>query len=102
MGFLDTFPTANLLTSAQTSLVEHKSAKTPLSEQGDVKEEGSVLWVRDRRLNVRLPLRGVCSVEPLRGLVKPRNLHDHDVAATHVILLTEQNRLAIGAGEAGT
>ena len=23
--------------------VEHKSAKTPLSEQGDVKEEGSVL-----------------------------------------------------------
>ena len=25
-------------------LVEHKSAKTPQSEQGDVKEEGSVLW----------------------------------------------------------
>ena len=24
--------------------VEHKSAKTPLSEQGGVKEEGSVLW----------------------------------------------------------
>ena len=24
--------------------VEHKSAKTPLSEQGNVKEEGSVLW----------------------------------------------------------
>ena len=23
---------------------EHKSAKAPLSEQGDVKEEGSVLW----------------------------------------------------------
>ena len=34
----------NLLTSAETPLVEHKSAKTPLSEQGDVKEEGSVLW----------------------------------------------------------
>ena len=27
-----------------TPQVEHKSAKTPLSEQGDVKEEGSVLW----------------------------------------------------------
>ena len=26
-----------------TLLVEHTSAKTPLSEQGDVKEEGSVL-----------------------------------------------------------
>ena len=26
-----------------TLLVEHASAKTPLSEQGDVKEEGSVL-----------------------------------------------------------
>ena len=26
-----------------TPRVEHKSAKTPLSEQGDVKEEGSVL-----------------------------------------------------------
>ena len=33
----------NLLTNAETSLVEHKSAKTPLGEQGDVKEEGSVL-----------------------------------------------------------
>ncbi|SUY69255.1 Uncharacterised protein [Collinsella aerofaciens] len=69
--------TSHLRTSPRTTLetpqVEHKSAKTPLSEQGDVKEEGSVLWVRDRRLNVRLPLRGVCSVEPLRGLVKPRN-----------------------------
>ena len=31
--------------------------------------------VRDRRLNVRLPLRGVCSVEPLRRLVKRRNLN---------------------------
>ena len=35
-----------LLTSTETSLVEHKSAKTPLSEQGDVKEEGSVLRTR--------------------------------------------------------
>ncbi len=33
----------NLLTNAETSPVEHKPAKTPLSEQGDVKEEGSVL-----------------------------------------------------------
>ena len=28
-----------------TALVEHKSAKTPLSEQGDVKEEGIDLLV---------------------------------------------------------
>ena len=27
------------------------------------------------KLNVRLPLRGVCSVEPLRRLVKRRNLN---------------------------
>ena len=32
-----------ILISAETSPVEHKSAKTPPSEQGDVKEEGSVL-----------------------------------------------------------
>jgi hypothetical protein len=37
-GFSDTFRM-----SVETSLVAHKSAKTPLSEQGDVKEEGSVL-----------------------------------------------------------
>ena len=42
-GRLRTSP-MTILTSAETSLVEHKSAKTPLSEQGDVKEEGSVLW----------------------------------------------------------
>ena len=39
--------TSHLRTSPMTTLetpqVEHKSAKTPLSEQGDVKEEGSVL-----------------------------------------------------------
>ncbi len=29
--------------SKTTPQVEYKSAKTPLSEQGDVKEEGSVL-----------------------------------------------------------
>ncbi len=36
--------TTILLTNAETSLVEYESAKTPLSEQGDVKEEESVLW----------------------------------------------------------
>ncbi len=45
-------PRANKLTShlrtspmatSKTPQVEHKPAKTPLSEQGDVKEEGSVL-----------------------------------------------------------
>ena len=42
---LRTSPMTSLLTSAETSLVEHKSAKTPLSEQGDVKEEGIDLLV---------------------------------------------------------
>ena len=32
------------MTTSKALQVEHKSAKTPLSEQGDVKEEGSVLW----------------------------------------------------------
>ena len=31
------------ITNLAPPQVEHKSAKTPLSEQGDVKEEGSVL-----------------------------------------------------------
>ena len=34
------------MTTLETPQVEHKSAKTPLSEQGDVKEEGSVLRTR--------------------------------------------------------
>ena len=42
------------------------------------------------------------SVGPLRGLVKPRNLYDHDVATAHVVLFAEQNRLVIGTGKAGT
>ena len=32
------------MATSKAPQVEHKSAKTPLSEQGDVKEEGSVLW----------------------------------------------------------
>ena len=32
------------MTTSKAPQVEHKSAKTPLGEQGDVKEEGSVLW----------------------------------------------------------
>ena len=36
--------------------------------QGDVKRKGADLLVAPLKLNVRLPLRGVCSVEPLRGL----------------------------------
>ena len=61
------------MATSKSPQVEHKSAKTPLSEQGDVERGGKRTSVRDRRLNVRLPLRGVCSVGPLRGLVKPRN-----------------------------
>ena len=50
-----------------------RTAKTPLSEQGDVKRKGADLLVAPLKLNVRLPLRGVCSVEQLRRLVKRRN-----------------------------
>ena len=56
-----------------TALVEHKSAKTRTREQGDVKRKGADLMVAPLKLNVRLPRVRVCSVEPLRGLVKPRN-----------------------------
>ena len=44
-----------------------RTAKTPLSEQGDVKRKGADLLVAPLKLNVRLPLRGVCSVNWLRG-----------------------------------
>ena len=35
--------------------------------------KGADLMVAPLKLNVRLPRVRVCSVEPLRGLVKPRN-----------------------------
>ena len=49
------------------------TAKTRQSEQGDVKRKGADLLVAPLKLNVRLPLWRVCSVNWLRGLVKPRN-----------------------------
>jgi len=48
-------------------------AKTHLSEQGALKRSGIDLLVMPLKLKGRLPLRRVCSVGPLRGLVKPRN-----------------------------
>ena len=49
------------------------TAKARQSEQGDAKRGGIDLLVMPPKLNVRLPLWRACSVEPLRGLVKPRN-----------------------------
>ena len=50
-----------------------KSAKTRQSEQGALKQGGIDLLVMPPKLKGRLPLWRVCSVEPLRGLAKPRN-----------------------------
>jgi len=43
------------------------------SEQGALKRGGIDLLVMPPKLKGRLPLWRVCSVEPLRGLAKPRN-----------------------------
>jgi len=53
--------------------VEKTSAKTRQSEQGALKRGGIDLLVMPSKLKGRLPFWRVCSVEPLRGLVKPRN-----------------------------
>ena len=50
------------------------TAKTRQSEQGALKQGGIDLLIMPPKLKGRLPLWRVCSVEPLRGLVKPRNL----------------------------
>ena len=49
------------------------TAKTRQSEQGALKRGGIDLLVMPPKLKGRLPLWRVCSVDPLRGLVKPRN-----------------------------
>ena len=49
------------------------AAKTRQSEQGALKRGGIDLLVMPPKLKGRLPLWRVCSVELLRGLVKPRN-----------------------------
>ena len=49
------------------------TAKTRQSEQGALKQGSIDLMVMPPKLKGRLPLWRVCSVEPLRGLVKPRN-----------------------------
>ena len=53
--------------------VEHKSASGSHLRQGDVKRKGADLSVAPLKLNVRLSKCGPRSVEPLRGLAKPRN-----------------------------
>ena len=50
-----------------------ESASGPHLRQGDVKRKGADLLVAPLKLNVRLSKCGPRSVEPLRGLVKPRN-----------------------------
>ena len=49
------------------------SAKARQSEQGALKRGGIDLLIMPPKLKGRLPLWRACSVEPLRGLVKPRN-----------------------------
>ena len=49
------------------------TAKTRQSEQGALKQGGIDLMVMPPKLKGRLPLWRVCSVNRLRGLVKPRN-----------------------------
>ncbi|MDB1876453.1 hypothetical protein PMX66_06200 [Collinsella aerofaciens] len=49
------------------------SAKTRQSEQGALKRSGIDLLVMPLKLKGRLPLWRACSVNQLRGLVKPRN-----------------------------
>ena len=49
------------------------TAKTRQSEQGALKQGGIDLLVMPPKLKGRLPLWRVCSVNLLRGLVKPRN-----------------------------
>ena len=49
------------------------TAKTRQSEQGALKRGGIDLLVMPPKLKGRLPLWRVCSVNWLRGLVKPRN-----------------------------
>jgi len=49
------------------------TAKTRQSEQGALQQGGIDLMVMPPKLKGRLPLWRVYSVEPLRGLEKPRN-----------------------------
>ena len=49
------------------------SAKARQSEPGALKRGGIDLLIMPPKLKGRLPLWRACSVEPLRGLVKPRN-----------------------------
>jgi hypothetical protein len=49
------------------------TAKTRQSEQGALKQGGIDLLIMPPKLKGRLPLWRVCSVEPLRRLVKRRN-----------------------------
>ena len=50
-----------------------RTAKTRQSEQGALKQGGIDLLIMPPKLKGRLPLWRVCSVDWLRGLVKPRN-----------------------------
>ena len=61
-------------TTAVTPQVPPTSARSQLARQGAVKRGGIDLLVMPPKLNGRLPARWLRSVDPLRGLVKPRNL----------------------------
>ena len=54
------------------------SARSQLVRQGAVKRDGIDLLVMPSKLNGRLPTRWLRSVDPLRGLEKPRNPTSRD------------------------
>ena len=65
---------ASLKATGATPQVTLTSARSQLARQGAVKRDGIDLLVMPSKLNGRLPARWLRSVDPLRGLAKPRNL----------------------------
>ncbi|MDY4547601.1 MAG: hypothetical protein SPD70_00450, partial [Collinsella sp.] len=66
-------PNVYLLSGNENVAYLVTTAKTRQSEQGALKRGGIDLLVMPPKLKGRLPLWRVCSVDRLRGLVKPRN-----------------------------
>ena len=74
------------------------TAKTRQSEQGALKRGGIDLLVMPPSLNDKLSLWRSRSVEPLRGLVKPRNYLAAQVGFADVVVV-EQLLAAAGHGD---
>ena len=72
-GTKGTSPSANYPCAKCYADVLAPTAKSRQSEQGALKRGGIDLLIMPPKLKGRLPLWRVCSVNWLRGLVKPRN-----------------------------